>query len=87
MWLIGSFSSNISTFVLFKFQIRFIYKVTNDGNVLQFLYIFRLAESFGNEGTSLIGDHELNSTVDTGASSADDEENVPFSFDLSNRVY
>lgn len=31
-------------------------------------------------------DLEISSTVETGASSADDEENVPFAFDMSNRV-
>lgn len=51
-----------------------------------YFVVFRLSENFGNEGIALIGDYEINNTLDTGASSADDEENVPFSFDLSNRV-
>ncbi len=46
----------------------------------------RLVEGFGNGSIPITTDLEGNSTAETGASSADDEENVPFSFDMSNRV-
>lgn len=43
--------------------------------------------AFGeSEGVSVAADLEISSTIETGASSADDDENVPFAFDMSNRV-
>ena len=38
----------------------------------------------GTENVSVVQDPE--SVIETGASSADDEEKVPFAFDMSNRV-
>lgn len=49
--------------------------------------VIQLVDGYGaNEGISVNTDHEISSTVETGASSADDEENVPFAFDMSNRA-
>ena len=46
-----------------------------------------MIEGFGeSEGVSMGTDLEISSTIETGASSADDDENVPFAFDMSNRV-
>lgn len=56
-------------------------------NILIFPSLCRLVEGFvENEGVSVGADLEISSTVETGASSADDDENVPFTFDMSNRV-